>query len=301
MPTGNEYTVRRINRNDISGLERLFEHVYKRPVADGYFEKKLVTSYAGLEYAGFITAGPKGEIVASLCMVPCCILINGVSIKSAQLTDGMTNISQRRSGLFGQLVTCITDLAKQSGIELLFGFPNQDAFPALLKNGWIWKEDIDRFEIPVKRSINWYINRLAGRKGSSFTKRSGNIHSVLRDGFDGIDRNNEYIDYKLSMGNYGLVESGAGKAWIKTGLNLAIGDMEVEDEGFNGLMKLVKKEAVKNAAGKIDFQCSRGSRLHHLFGKRYRAIPSFPVVINKVNQDLNTDRIRFTYADIDIF
>lgn len=301
MPTGNDYTVKRISRNDIPGLERLFNQVYKRPLPDGYFEKKLGTSYAGLEYAGFLASDHKGEIVASLCMVPCVILIKGAGIRSAQLTDGMTLASLRRAGLFGQLASSIIDLAKENEIELLFGFPNQDAFPALLKNGWVWKEDIDRFEIPVKRSINWYYNRLIGRKGSGFKKRSGNIHSVLRDGFDGLERNNEYLDYKLSLGNYGLIESSKGKAWVKAGSDLSVGDMEVEDEGFDGLMKLISREAVKNAASKIHFQCSRGSRLHHLFGKRYRATPSFPVVIKKINPNLNTDRIRFTYADIDIF
>src|SRR5512138_2195834 len=156
MPIGSDYTVRRISRDDIPGLEKLFNEVYKRPVADEYFEKKLATGYGGLEYAGFVATTHDDEIVASLCMVPCNILINGVKIKSAQLTDGMTHSSLRRSGLFGQLTSCILELAKQSGIELLFGFPNQDAFPALLKHGWEWKEDIDRFEIPVKRSVNWY-------------------------------------------------------------------------------------------------------------------------------------------------
>ncbi len=301
MPTGNKYSVRRISRKDIPGLEVLFNQVYKRPVSKGYFEKKLGASHAGLEYAGFIAADPDGEIVASLCMVPCSILINGKRTRSAQLTDGMTLSSLRRAGLFGQLASSILELAISQGIELLFGFPNQDAFPALLKNDWVWKEDIDRFEIPVKRSIIWYYSRLTGGSGARFRKSAGSIHSILRDGFDGLDRNEKYIDYKLSLGNYGLIESAAGKAWIKTGSAIYIGDMEVEDEGFDALMKLITKAAVKNAAGRIHFQCSRGSRLHHLFGKRYRAIPSFPVVIKKVNPDLNTDRIKFTYADIDIF
>jgi hypothetical protein len=301
MPTGSDYTVRRMTREDIPGLEKLFNAVYKRPVAEEYFEKKLATGYAELEYAGFIATTSNGEIVASLCLVPCNILVSGAKIKSAQLTDGMTIASLRRSGLFGQLASCILELAKQSGFEILFGFPNQDAFPALLKNDWEWKEDIDRFEIPVKRSIIWYYNRLRGRKRSVVKQITGNVHSVLRDGFDGIERNNVYINYKLSLGNYGVIESAGGKAWIKTGSDLFIGDMEVEDEGFNGLMKLISREAVKNASHKIHFQCSRGSRLHHLFGKRYRAIPSFPVVMKKVNPVLNTDRIRFTYADFDIF
>src|SRR5689334_22779468 len=103
MPTGSDYTVRRIKRDDIPGLERLFNLVYKRPVAEGYFEKKLTTGYTELEYAGFIVSASNGEVVASLCMVPCCILINGAGIKAAQLTDGMTIASERRSGWFGQL------------------------------------------------------------------------------------------------------------------------------------------------------------------------------------------------------
>src|SRR5689334_730358 len=154
MPAGSDYTVRRIGRKDIPGLETLFNQVYKRQVAEGYFEKKLSSSFSKLEYAGYIASNAKNEIVASLCMVPCSILVNGTGIRSAQLTDGMTLASQRRTGIFGQLASAVLGLAKETGIELIFGFPNQDAFPALLKNGWVWKEDIDRFEIPIKRSIN---------------------------------------------------------------------------------------------------------------------------------------------------
>lgn len=301
MPTGNNYTIRRIRPEDIPELENLFHQVYKRPAASGYFEKKLATGYTGLEHAGFIASSIQGETVASMCMVPWFILLNGRKIKAAQLTDGMTHADYRRKGLYGQLTSCNFDLAKQSGIELIFGFPNQDALPALLKNGWEQQQQMDRFEIPVKRSILWYYNRLLRSNRSRLPEPSGEIHSVLRDGFDGIERSRDYINYKLSLGDYGIIQSSSGKAWIKARSDLSIGDMMVEDEGFNGLMKLVYKEAARNACSKIHFQCSRGTSIHHLFEKRYRAIPSFPVIIKKIHPDLNTAMIKFTYADIDIF
>jgi hypothetical protein len=98
-----------------------------------------------------------------------------------------------------------------------------------------------------------------------------------------------------------LIKTADGKAWAKTGSDLSIGDMEVEDEGFERLLKQVYREAIRNGVFNIHFQCSRGTRLHYLFGKRYRAIPSFPVVMKKMNQELDTSLIKFTYADIDIF
>jgi hypothetical protein len=301
MPAGNNYTVTRIRQEDMPGLEKLFRKVYQRPVSPGYFKRKLATGYTGLDNAGFIASSSENEVVAVLCVVPCTILVNGKRIKAAQLTDGMTDSFHRRNGLFGELVTAIIELAKQSGIELLFGFPNQDSYQPLLKNGWEQQQQLDRFVIPVERSALWLFRRLTGLKLLKSGERPDNIHSVIRDGFDGIDRNPDHITYKLSLSNYGLVKTTDGKAWAKTGSDLSIGDMNVEDEGFERLLKKVYREAVRNGVYNIHFQCSRGSRLHYLFSRRYRAIPSFPVLMKKINPDLDTGRIKFTYADIDIF
>jgi hypothetical protein len=301
MPAGNKYIISRIRHEDFPGLAEIFRKVYHRPVSNNYFEKKLATGHTGLDNAGFIASSSHGEMMAALCMVPCTVLLNGRNIKAAQLTDGMTDSGHRRNGLFGELVKANLELAKQSGIELLFGFPNLDSFQALLKNGWEEQQQLDRFVIPVKRSAYWLFRRLTGLKRLQSGEGPGNIHSVIKDGFDGIERNQDYITYKLSLNNYGLVKKADSRAWVKTGPDLSIGDMEVEDEGFETLLKQVYREAAKHGAINIHFQCSRGSRLHYLFGKRYRAIPSFPVVIKKINPDLNVERIKFTYADIDIF
>jgi hypothetical protein len=301
MPGGNKYTVTRIRQEDMQDLEKLFRKVYQRPVSHGYFEKKLATGYAGLDRAGFIASSSEGEVVACLCIVPCFVLVNGKRIKAAQLTDGMTDSSHRRNGLFGKLVTAILELSKESGIELLFGFPNQDSYQPLLKNGWEQEQQLDRFVIPVERSALWLFRRLTGLKILKSGERPDNIHSVIRDGFDGIERNPSYINYKLALSNYGLVKTADGKAWAKTGSNLSIGDMEVEDAGFERLLKQVYREAIRNGVFNIHFQCSRGTRLHYLFGKKYSAIPSFPVLMKKINPHLDTCRIKFTYADIDIF
>jgi hypothetical protein len=301
MPGGNKYTVTRIRQEDMAGLEKLFRKVYQRPVTPGYFKKKLATGYTGLDNAGFIVKSSEGEVVACLCIVPCFVLIKSKRIKAAQLTDGMTDIAHRKNGLFGELVKAILELSELSGIELLYGFPNQVAYPVWLKYGWEEQQQIDRFVIPVERSALWLFRRLTGLKHLMSAQRPDNIHSVIRDGFDGIERDPDYITYKLSLSNYGLIKTADGKAWAKTGSDLSIGDMEVEDEGFERLLNQVYREAIRNGVFNIHFQCSRGTRLHYLFGKRYRAIPSFPVVMKKINQELDTSLIKFTYADIDIF
>ncbi|MEO5561785.1 MAG: GNAT family N-acetyltransferase [Chitinophagaceae bacterium] len=302
MPTGNntDRIIKRISADTIPDIEKLYAQVYQKKPPVNYYKNKLATSFAGIEFAGFIAYAKNGTPVASLCIIPCFISQNNLRISAAQLTDGMTDPDYRGSGLFSYLSSAILDLAKQEGIDIVFGFPNQNAYPLLLHNGWNEMERLHRFEIPVKRSVKWLINRVSRPAKVNYEERTGCSNSVLADGFAGIERSKGYLLYKLFAGT-GIIKADTAKAWIKADHDLAIGDMIVDENNFEEMIQHIQAVAVKTGAGKIHFQGSPGTSLYKLFSKRYEAIPSFPVVIKKLNPKAETDRIKFTFADIDIF
>jgi len=66
---------------------------------------------------------------------------------------------------------------------------------------------------------------------------------------------------------------------------------------MNKLSGLARKLGV----AEIHFHASPQTKLHSLFAQRYQPIASFPVIFKELGDDIATDRIKFTFADIDIF
>lgn len=300
--------IRRIGRESMTDLEELYVKVYDRKPVKDHYSSKFATSYTGIEYAGWITyAGDRP--VASLCLVPCFISYGGKRILVAQLTDGMTDPMYRRSGLFNQLEGVVKEFAVRSGISFLFGFPNQHAYPILLKRGWEEMEKLDRFVIPVPRTLWWFVSRIfnhVNRRGTKNDKQNVPAHeihcpnSVLSEGFAGMERSTGYFLYK-SFAPTTLIEAGEARAWIKTGIDLFIGDMKVSSQNFDEMIRRIQRVAKQSGAGAIHFQCSKDIGLHRLFSVCYQPIVSFPVLCKKLDNNIDAGEIRFTLADIDVF
>jgi len=301
------YTVKRIGPDNISDMDKLYSVVYGHTTDPGYFPEKFLTDYTGIEYTGLITYNEEAKPVASLCLVPCYILYEGKSILSAQLTDGMTDPSERRNGLFERLTNEIITLAKEKGIQLLIGFPNQTTAPLLIKMGWIQAGSMDRFVIPVYNPVRLLMIKLMNRIKKPKQKKipadivfTGCNNSVLKDGFAGIDREGEYLLYK-TFTDTRIQREGNAKAWIKIGHDLAIGDMEVTKDEFMDMINALRVLAKKAGTPHMFFQSSPGTSLYTLFSQHYKPIPSFPVVFKNLGPDLSLEKIKFTFADIDIF
>jgi GNAT superfamily N-acetyltransferase len=310
MNNGSSHTgvvIKRISSDKMADMEKLYANTYHSGTPKDYYANKFATTFSAITYAGFIAYTEQGIPIASLCLIPCFIVDGKERILAAQLTDGMTDPAYRRTGLFGQLTEHVIQFASESGIRLLFGFPNQDASRLLARMGWEEKEKLDRFCIPVKHSLGWLQGRARRffkmnhrhRKLVSIAE-SGIQNSVFTSGFAGIERDSNYLLYK-SFSSTGVIEAGSSKAWIKPGRDLSIGDMEVSVDDFPKVMESLQQIAQQTGAGKIYFQCSPGTILHQLFSKYYKPVPSFPVLFKKLDPGIHSDKIKFTFADIDIF
>ncbi len=309
-----EYTIMRLSETNLADLAILHAAVYNTTVNIDYFTRKYDTAYTGTVFLGYLAYNPDGIPVAYYGAIPCFITYEDNSVLAAQAADIMTHPQYRYKGLFVKLSNMLFDLCRQENIEILFGFPNQN-FSAAVLNKSIWKtlHTMDYFVIPVSalpleslslkvvpfnkiyRCYRNYILQMG------LTQLRGVRNSVLAYGFAGINRNDGYLNYK-TFSSLKVIKAGESKVWIKGDAGLIIGDMEgVNKINFNLVIAKLKKVARKLGVRKMYFHCSPDIELHQLFLTKYEPRPSFPVFFQDFGFKGSHEKIKFTFADIDIF
>ena len=123
----NEYRVERLGSDRLPDLELLHKEVYGRWPAKNYFPRKYDTAYTGISYIGFIAYGPDGLPAAYYGVLPCFMQLGGKQFLAAQSGDTMTHPGHRHKGLFVALANRTYELCRQKGIQLIYGFPNQNS------------------------------------------------------------------------------------------------------------------------------------------------------------------------------
>ena len=308
-----EYRIERLNGSKLQDLETLYTAVYGyNPVKD-YFKKKYNTAYTGAEYIGYIAYNQENIPVAYYGVTPCFIEYNNQIVLSAQSGDTMTHPHYRYKGMFVELSKITFDLCKAAGMRFIFGFPNQNSYHgAVHKLGWKMTETMESFTIPVnalpleslsrrlrlpkwiyEQYVKWILhNYLLPQKGilnSGITRECG-----------GTYRDEKYFQYKTYSRTY-VIKIGSAKIWIKIGNGLIIGDLEIEDQDFDAVMDAIKKLTKRMGLLQVFFQTSPDTRLHTLFAGRYKSKPSFPILFQDFGAEIPLDKIKFTFADTDIF
>jgi Acetyltransferase (GNAT) domain len=244
--------------------------------------------------------------VAYYGVLPCFIQFGNEVILAAQSADTMTHPRHRYKGMFIELSNKTFDLCHQLGIRLIFGFPNQNSYPAMVNRlGWIETEKMSRFTIPV--NTTWGRSFFQNKKkyqerilNNLVLPQKGFRNSVIEDGYAGIYRDEAYYQYKIFANTY-VIKIGSADVWIKVNNELIIGDIMLKGNKNNDFFDEIKELAKKLNLNKISFQVCSGCRLHDLFASRYKAIPSFPVLFKDFRSGLPLNKIKFTFADIDIF
>lgn len=305
MNRDNDYAVKRFNENDISDLEQLYAGVYKKESPPQYFSKKYDTAYTGVSHIGYI-AHKEGIPIAFYGVIPCFIQYENRIILAAQSADTMTHPDYRYKNLFFDLSNMCFDLCKQNSISLVFGFPNQNSYHGAIKLGWQMTEIMDCFKIPV--FINPFAKALSRLNKKNplkvlrkyITHKNGLENSVIKDGFSGVRRDENYLRYKTYNNTYVLQVSNS-KIWINTKNGLNIGDIETDKTDFDALIKKIKTLAVKFGTSQVYFHACKETFLYNLFKERFESIESFPVLFQNFSESIDIRKIKFTFADIDIF
>ena len=124
--------------------------------------------------------------------------------------------------------------------------------------------------------------------------------SVVREGFIGVRRDSDYgksKDYHPRE----VLKIGDTNVWCKVANEWVIGDMNVVAADFETTIRQIEKIAAKLGVRQIQFHVSPGTELHSLFASRYTSIPSFPALFQHFDPTVDIEKVKFSFADIDIF
>jgi hypothetical protein len=308
-----EYYFEQLSKDNLGDLDKLHNAVYSKPHNNGYFIKKYDTAYTGVAYMGFFAYNDKHEPMAYYGVIPCFIRYEDQLLLAAQSADTMTHPKYRFKGLFIQLANLTFDLCKQKGISVVFGFPNQNSLHGFLfKLRWRMTETMDCYIIPtgiisletisktlpfLKKIYSKYQEKVLQKY---LVPQKGIENSVFKDDFAGVNRNAHYVNYKRYHDTQ-VIRIGQSLLWIKIRNGLVIGDINCREEDFDDMMHHLKKIALKLGLRTIQFHTSHQTKLSSLFGARYSAVPSFHVLFKDLGSHIELDKIKFTFADIDIF
>jgi hypothetical protein len=309
----NEYTVERLNRSNLPDLVKLHAAVYGE-LKTGYFTGKYDTSYTGISYIGFLAYNNNRVPIAFYGVTPCFLTYGNEEILAAQSVDTMTHPEHRYKGMFVELSHKTFELCKESGIRVIFGFPNQNSLHgAIHKLGWKMTGFMDYFNIPVKtiplyslsrrfqsfkKLYAWYTRLILSK---FLLPEKGLSNSMKEEGFAVVNRTTEYLQYRTYSATR-LIRAGKCKAWIKLSDSLMIGDIEgANKHNFPELLKELKRIAALLGIRQVQFHCSRETGLHHLFSQSITPVPSFHMLFQDFGSPIPIEKVKFTLADIDIF
>lgn len=307
------YFIERLTEKSLADVTQLHAAVYGKAPHQDFYLKKYNTVFTGLSYIGYVAYNSNGVPVAYYGVIPCFIKIDDKTILAAQSADTMTHPGFRFKGLFVELSNLTFQLCRDNGINLLFGFPNQNSLPgAINKLGWQMTEQLRCFIIATG-GFGWekIFNKVPflKRTFSAYQQKQlkkytlpqhGLANSVFEDDFAGVYRDNAYLDYKTYTSN-NVIKLGNSLLWIKAGGKLLIGDILVKPYDFDETMHQLIKLSRKLGIAEIHFHISPGTTLHKLFAGYFQSIPSFPVLFQDFKGDTALHKIKFTSADIDTF
>ncbi len=305
------YYIERLTKEKLGDIAVLHHAVYGKKIPVSFFVKKYNTAFTGIGYIGLIAYSDHGIPVAYYGVIPCFLHDGDNMLLAAQSADTMTHPGYRFKGLFVELSLRVFDLCREEKIPIVFGFPNQHSLNgAINKLGWRMTETMDCFIIPVKAlplekvsGKNVLLKKMY-RKYTQWVLRKYRSpwvmdNSVIQDGYAGVYRDAAYWKYKTYY-DRSVIRIGESLVWIKINNGLIIGDMNVTGD-FYGLMASLQKLAAKLGLTEIQLHTSQGTGLHQLLIKQWQPIPSFPVLFQDFGSGWELNRIKFNFADIDIF
>lgn len=307
--------IEQLDEENFPLFHRLFNAVFKQKHPLSWLLRKYDTSYLGIKgpYLGCLAINEAGEAVSYCGHIPFQFEVNGQQFIGAHSCDHMTLEAYRGQGLFQLLNTKAEELVLAANISLIFGFPNQNNHPILVKHaGWGIIDTMQAFVFSVNTlplagilTKSSWLNRLyqlwSKRCMASYPTCDHQISSVKGAG---LLRDEAFFTYKWAFRQSEVLAFKNGSVWLHLSGLMAIGDIELRPTGtLEGLIEELKKLAQKLMISRITFLCSS---YHPLVSGLSEITP--PVMGNGVGlKYLSKDHLGalppllFTYGDYDTF
>ncbi|WP_158058596.1 GNAT family N-acetyltransferase [Halorussus halophilus] len=139
-----DYSVRWFESGDRSGFLSLCDVQWDwTPTADWFDWKYVEDPY--LSHVPITVAERDGEIVGAQGYLPCRIRRGEMSVLALQPTDAVVHPDHRRNGLYTRITKQAIDRYTDGDPAFFFNFPNESAFGAQQKLGWVAVDEVTNY------------------------------------------------------------------------------------------------------------------------------------------------------------
>ncbi len=309
-----EYRFTRLNDRNLADLAGLYLSAFNVRVSKEYLSKKYNTEQFGLKYVGYIAYAPDGTAAAYYGVFPMILEYGGQKILAAQSGDTMTHANHRGKQLFTKLAKATYQLAREEGIEFVFGFPNKNSYPGFVKHlDWQIIGEMESFVIRVpgiplnavaKRwgifspAYQWLVKKLL--RGYT-TKRIPFGNSLAAPDKITVRHDLNYLNYRSFSKNY-ILDLGGKLCWVKLEGNLFVGDIDrMNHDEFIIVLKKLKSIARITGSIKIVFLFSPESPWKGMLLQHAELQQGLPIGYVNFRSSLDLNKLAFTLADADTF
>lgn len=239
-----DYRFERLSDNNLKDLIFLYLHSFNEKTTIGFLQKKYATESFGIKHIGYIAySATTNEPAAYYGVFPVKVKYKNTEYLAAQSGDTMTHPNHRGKGLFITLAKMTYDLAKDYGVEFIFGFPNENSYPGFVKKldwhhygnvcNYKLKTDSLPFEKLAKKYnfIGSFYQSYIAKKLKSIISNEAfeNSLSLQSDDYGYVIHNYAYKNYKSYYQSY-IINLNGVKCWIKMDGRLWVGDIEFCNE-----------------------------------------------------------------------
>ena len=309
-----EYKFKRVDQSCYEDLENLHRNTFKENPLVNYYRKKMDTGYLKVSHLGYLAYAQDGKPAAFYGVYPCRMEYQGKLYLAAQSGDTMTDPAHGGKGLFTTLAKMTYQLAKDEGIEFIFGFPNKNSYPGFSKKlDWQFKENMRDYQLKVTtlplaaaaKKINiiyfFYLIYLKFVLGFYKSKMDYQPNSAINFNYGGVHRSKEFFAYKSFYRNY-LVDLGGRTSWIKVDGGLLIGDIEpAEQSEADDLIRRIKKLAVILGCTKIFFSVGKDTYWDVLLRNKLPCRENTYIGYLNLSSKLPLENFKYMMADYDTF
>jgi len=311
-----DYRIERINERSFGAIRELYQKSFGLEVSEDELKKKYDTSAFGEQFVGFLAYHELlNEPAAYYGVFPLQFFQDGKSYLVAQSGDTMTAPNHQKKGLFIQLATKTYELAKDLGVDFVFGFPNENSLPGFKRKlNWQFYDTMYDFQFITS---GLPLLQLASKKKlfkpiyswcthSSFSKISFNYDSrTALQWSPGLKRDTAFFEYKKNR-NVQLVQLNGFSMAIKAENHLYIGEVsQFENEKLPFFIETIKQLGRKFYSRKVVLTLSKNHWLFSLLSESVQPKASLPIGFLPLNvekcESIDFSKIIFSRLDYDTF
>lgn len=310
-----DYIFERLDESKYKDLQFLYEHAFKETVNLQFLEKKYNTSFTGIKNIGFLAYHSlTKEPAAYYGVFPVMVEYNNQFYLAAQSGDTMTHPNHRGKGLFIELAKKSYELAKKSGVEFIFGFPNQNSYPGFVnKLDWKHYSNVNHYKInasaiPLDKVVKKipslkFIHKVFLPKSINKESKVYIANSLLSQNnqYGCVIHNDKYFQYKTYYPSF-IIEIEGIKCWVKVDGRLWVGDIQFcGEEKFHKVINGIVAFAKSRFCSSVQLSFYENSFYDNWMQKNHKIQSSIAVGCLDLSKRVNPTHFAYQAGDFDTF